>query len=104
MIVFLFCWARWELEAGQSCRTSGDLDRLLTRKRDGSFMPPSRWLRTAAKPAARFLLVGNPAQDESQAEDTPPMTVLERLVQSKRRRVWLPSPLQAGDTNVAHDG
>lgn len=89
-VIFLYFVAGWQLDAGPAVRSRGDLDWLLIGKRaqlrEGAKRISSR---SASKDPGRYFVIAVVSPIAMQSANTSPTEVLDRLVESKRRRLWL---------------
>jgi hypothetical protein len=89
-VFILVLWARWELDAGRSTRSPGQLDDLLCRKRLGLLQRAARRLRLGSARARRYASAGSFEQAVSEAANPLPTADMDRLVEKKRSGAWSP--------------
>jgi hypothetical protein len=88
-VIFVYCLAGWQIDAGTTVRSSDVLDRLLIRKRGELGRREKRFAGTSSKHAGRYFVVTDISLTLLQSASTSPTEVLDRLVEFKRRRLWL---------------
>jgi hypothetical protein len=97
LLLFLFLWARLEVDSGCSARWSGELDHLLQRQRQGFLRRAGQRIRVSTAHGRRQRSASGPGLQLLQAAISSPAEDMDRLVQKKRSGAWSPFSPQSGD-------